>query len=87
MFGGKKKGKLEGRKKEKKIVYKGRKEKGRKEKQRKEIERRENRIFHLLPQSRKKKPNFHPPPFFVFVASFPSKLVTQGWVRVRSRFS
>ena len=31
--------------KEKKIVYKGRKEKGRKEKQRKEIERKENSEF------------------------------------------
>ena len=72
--------------KEKKIVYKGRKEKGRKEKQRKEKERKENSTFPSS-SSDQPWPIFPPSPVFIFVAFFSSKLVTQGWVRVRSRFS
>ena len=72
--------------KEKKIVYKGRKEKGRKEKQRKEKERKENLKFSISFLSSAAS-HFPPPPIFSFVAFFSSKLVTQGWVRVRTRIS
>ena len=55
--------------KEKKRVYKGKKEKGRKEKQRKEKERKENQIFHLPPLLLTRS-KFLPPPFSFFFASF-----------------
>ena len=74
--------------KEKKIVYKGRKEKGRKEKQRKEKERKEISKFPAPssePHARNQNPSFSP--IFIFVAFFSSKLVTQGWVSVRTKVS
>ena len=86
MVGGKKKGKLEGRKRKRKEYIK---ERRKKEERKNKGKKKKGRKFIKFPSSSSdtSRPRFPPPPFFVFVAFFSSKLVTQGWVRVRSRFS